>query len=68
MPVLCHTRPVIFCDTYTVYLVANACPLNTSGRPDVEYPVSFSVRCRGVDIFLSKISSKCSLRGNQTAF
>ena len=29
MPVLCHARPVIFCDAYTEYLAANACPLNT---------------------------------------
>lgn len=55
MPVLCHARPVIFCGTYTAYLVADACPLNTSGRPDVDYPEVFSVRCGGVDIFLGKI-------------
>ena len=29
MPVLCYARPVIFCDTYTAYLAADACPLNT---------------------------------------
>ena len=38
------------------------------GRPGVDYPVNFSAGCEGVDIFLSKISGKCSLRGNQTAF
>ena len=26
---LCFTLPVIFCDTYTAYLAADACPLNT---------------------------------------